>query len=165
MASAPTQPTTPAEHPRQHRGHREPLLWRALRKGWHAIGPGFITGASDDDPSGIATYSQTGAHYGYALLWTAVWQLPLLYYTQEAVARIGAVRGSAASWRACAERYVWSSRFCTAFASVDGADGAVRGGDYGRGRSPGRDFVGLLADHHLPLGGPSHVGTLAVDLV
>lgn len=66
---------------------------RALRRGWQAFGPGFITGASDDDPSGIATYSQTGAHYGYALLWTAVWQLPLLYYVQEAVARIGAVRG------------------------------------------------------------------------
>jgi Mn2+/Fe2+ NRAMP family transporter len=54
---------------------------------------GFITGASDDDPSGIATYSQTGAQYGYGLLWTSPWQIPLLYYTQEAVARIGAVRG------------------------------------------------------------------------
>ena len=74
-------------------GGGEPPLRRALEKGWHALGPGFITGASDDDPSGIATYSQTGAHYGYGLLWTAVWQLPLLYYTQEAVARIGAVRG------------------------------------------------------------------------
>jgi len=57
------------------------------------MGPGFITGASDDDPSGIATYSQTGAHYGFGLLWTSLWQIPLLYYTQEAVARIGAVRG------------------------------------------------------------------------
>ena len=84
-------PTTAPEA--SARRSTQPLLWRALRKGWHAIGPGFITGASDDDPSGIATYSQTGAHYGYALLWTAVWQLPLLYYTQEAVARIGAVRG------------------------------------------------------------------------
>jgi len=93
MASVPTEPPIPAEHPRHRAGRREPLLGRALRKGWHALGPGFITGASDDDPSGIATYSQTGAHYGYALLWTAVWQLPLLYYTQEAVARIGAVRG------------------------------------------------------------------------
>jgi NRAMP (natural resistance-associated macrophage protein)-like metal ion transporter len=93
MASVPTEPTISAEQPRHRERDREPLLSRALRKGWHALGPGFITGASDDDPSGIATYSQTGAHYGYALLWTAVWQLPLLYYTQEAVARIGAVRG------------------------------------------------------------------------
>jgi NRAMP (natural resistance-associated macrophage protein)-like metal ion transporter len=93
MASVPTEPTVPAEQPRNRERDRELPLSRALRKGWHALGPGFITGASDDDPSGIATYSQTGAHYGYALLWTAVWQLPLLYYTQEAVARIGAVRG------------------------------------------------------------------------
>ena len=91
--SEPAKPTISGEHPRPRGGRREPLLWRGLRKVWYAMGPGFITGASDDDPSGIATYSQTGAHYGYALLWTAVWQLPLLYYTQEAVARIGAVRG------------------------------------------------------------------------
>jgi Mn2+/Fe2+ NRAMP family transporter len=57
----------PARPPRECGGHREPLLWRALRKAWHAIGPGFITGASDDDPSGIATYSQTGAQYGFGL--------------------------------------------------------------------------------------------------
>lgn len=64
-----------------------------LRKLYSALGPGFITGAADDDPSGIATYAQTGALYGYQLLWTAVWQVPLLYYVQECVARIGAVRG------------------------------------------------------------------------
>jgi NRAMP (natural resistance-associated macrophage protein)-like metal ion transporter len=93
MASQPVNPPISFEQPRARLGRRQPLLARVLMKGWHAIGPGFITGASDDDPSGIATYSQTGAHYGYALLWTAVWQLPLLYYTQEAVARIGAVRG------------------------------------------------------------------------
>jgi hypothetical protein len=75
MASVPTEPTIPAEPGRHRAGRREPLLVRALRKGWYALGPGFITGASDDDPSGIATYSQTGAHFGYALLWTAVWQL------------------------------------------------------------------------------------------
>ncbi len=93
MAGEPANPTTSAEHLTPRRSRREPLLWKALKTGWHALGPGFITGASDDDPSGIATYSQTGAQYGYSLLWTAVWQLPLLYYTQEAVARIGAVRG------------------------------------------------------------------------
>jgi NRAMP (natural resistance-associated macrophage protein)-like metal ion transporter len=93
MASAAADRPTSPEHVRPRERRREPLLWKALKKGWHAIGPGFITGASDDDPSGIATYSQSGAHYGYGLLWTAVWQLPLLYYTQEAVARIGAARG------------------------------------------------------------------------
>ena len=93
MANEAADRSHSAEFRGQRKGHREPLLWKALTKGWHAIGPGFIIGASDDDPSGIATYSQTGAQYGYGLLWTAVWQLPLLYYTQEAVARIGAVRG------------------------------------------------------------------------
>src|ERR1700683_3399714 len=48
-----------------------------------AIGPGLVTGASDDDPSGIATYSQAGAQYGLALLWTALLTLPLMAAVQE----------------------------------------------------------------------------------
>ena len=58
-----------------------------------AMGPGLITGAADDDPSGIATYSQTGAQFGYGQLWTALYQIPLLIAVQEACARIGAVTG------------------------------------------------------------------------
>jgi NRAMP (natural resistance-associated macrophage protein)-like metal ion transporter len=57
------------------------------------LGPGLITGAADDDPSGIATYSQTGAQFGYGQLWTALYQIPLLLAVQEACARIGAVTG------------------------------------------------------------------------
>src|SRR5471030_593997 len=57
------------------------------------LGPGLITGAADDDPSGIATYSQTGAQFGYGQLWTALLMLPLLIAVQEACARIGAVTG------------------------------------------------------------------------
>jgi len=56
-------------------------------------GPGLITGAADDDPSGIATYTQTGAQFGYGQLWTALFVLPLLVAVQEACARIGAVTG------------------------------------------------------------------------
>ncbi|MEI7451851.1 MAG: divalent metal cation transporter [Candidatus Falkowbacteria bacterium] len=56
-------------------------------------GPGVITGAADDDPSGIATYSQTGAQFGYGQLWTAFLALPFLTAVQEACARIGAVTG------------------------------------------------------------------------
>jgi len=56
-------------------------------------GPGLITGAADDDPSGIATYTQTGAQFGYGQLWTALLILPLLTAVQEACARIGAVTG------------------------------------------------------------------------
>lgn len=57
------------------------------------LGPGLITGAADDDPSGIATYSQTGAQFGYGQLWTALFLLPLQTAVQEACARIGAVNG------------------------------------------------------------------------
>jgi NRAMP (natural resistance-associated macrophage protein)-like metal ion transporter len=64
-------------------------LLRLLR----ILGPGIITGAADDDPSGIATYAQTGAQFGYGQLWTALYQIPLLIAVQEACARIGAVTG------------------------------------------------------------------------
>ena len=57
------------------------------------LGPGVITGAADDDPSGIATYSQTGAQFGFGQLWTALYQVPLLLAVQEACGRIGAVTG------------------------------------------------------------------------
>ena len=57
------------------------------------LGPGLVTGAADDDPSGIATYSQTGAQFGYGQLWTALWMLPLVTGVQEACARIGNVTG------------------------------------------------------------------------
>src|SRR5581483_8607623 len=57
------------------------------------LGPGLITGAADDDPSGIATYSQTGAQFGYGQLWTDLFMLPFQTAIQEACARIGAVTG------------------------------------------------------------------------
>jgi NRAMP (natural resistance-associated macrophage protein)-like metal ion transporter len=57
------------------------------------LGPGLITGAADDDPSGIATYSQTGAQFGYGQLWIAFFTLPLMTAIQEACARIGLVTG------------------------------------------------------------------------
>lgn len=58
------------------------------------VGPGLITGAADDDPSGIATYTQTGAQFGYGQLWTAFLLLPFMTAIQEACARIGAVTGT-----------------------------------------------------------------------
>jgi NRAMP (natural resistance-associated macrophage protein)-like metal ion transporter len=65
------------------------------------LGPGLITGVSDDDPSGIATYSQAGAQFGYAMLWTALFSYPLMTAMQEISARIGRVtgRGIAANMR------------------------------------------------------------------
>lgn len=57
------------------------------------LGPGLITGASDDDPSGIGTYSQAGAALGYATLWTAIVTLPLMIVVQHICAKIGMVSG------------------------------------------------------------------------
>lgn len=58
-----------------------------------ALGPGFVTGAADDDPSGIATYSQAGAQFGSALIWLSAWTLPLMATIQEMCARIALVTG------------------------------------------------------------------------
>jgi NRAMP (natural resistance-associated macrophage protein)-like metal ion transporter len=60
---------------------------------WNTLGPGLITGASDDDPSGIATYSQVGARYGFQLLWLSWLTLPLVATIQEMCARIGVATG------------------------------------------------------------------------
>src|SRR5690242_11487551 len=57
------------------------------------LGPVLITGAADDDPSGIATYSQTGAQYGYTLLWSVLLTTPLMIGIQIVSARIGRVTG------------------------------------------------------------------------
>ncbi len=60
---------------------------------WKRLGPGLVTGASDDDPSGIATYAVAGAAWGYGTLWTAVLTLPLMVAVQLVCARIGMVCG------------------------------------------------------------------------
>lgn len=60
---------------------------------WARLGPGLITGAADDDPSGIATYSQVGAGFGYGILWTAFFTFPLMVGIQTVSARIGRVTG------------------------------------------------------------------------
>ncbi len=77
-----TSPT--AEKPPAARG---PLAFLEV------LGPGLITGASDDDPSGIATYSQAGAQFGYDLGWTMLFSWPLMCAIQEISARIGRVTG------------------------------------------------------------------------
>jgi NRAMP (natural resistance-associated macrophage protein)-like metal ion transporter len=64
-----------------------------LRKIFSVLGPGFVTGASDDDPAGIATYSQTGAMFGYSLAWTELYSWPLMISVQYVSGRIGAATG------------------------------------------------------------------------
>ncbi len=66
---------------------------KGARNYWHMLGPGLTTGAADDDPSGIATYSQTGSQYGFQLLWLSAFTFPLMAIVQEMCARIGLVTG------------------------------------------------------------------------
>jgi NRAMP (natural resistance-associated macrophage protein)-like metal ion transporter len=62
-----------------------------IKRFWKTIGPGLVTGASDDDPSGIATYSQAGAQFGLMTLWTTIITIPLMAAIQQMCARIGLV--------------------------------------------------------------------------
>ena len=79
-------PVVPSDAAEAESGPVQPKLWQLL-------GPGLITGASDDDPSGIATYSQAGAQFGYGLGWVLILAWPLMCAIQEISARIGRVTG------------------------------------------------------------------------
>jgi NRAMP (natural resistance-associated macrophage protein)-like metal ion transporter len=76
------------------------------------LGPGLITGASDDDPSGIATYSQIGAKFGYGQLWTMVFSYPLMTAIQEISARVGRVSGRGIAGNMRRHYPAWIMRFC-----------------------------------------------------
>jgi Mn2+/Fe2+ NRAMP family transporter len=69
----------------------------AASRGWRyylrAVGPGLVTGASDDDPSGVATYSQAGAAQGYGLLWVSLVTFPLMAWVQEICDRTALATG------------------------------------------------------------------------
>ena len=72
-----------------------------------ALGPGLITGASDDDPSGIGTYSQAGAQLGYGIGWTMLLTFPLMAAIQEISARVGRVTGHGISGNVCRHYSSW----------------------------------------------------------
>lgn len=94
-AEAPAQLLDKSISVSQQLSHNIPTP-KVVKKGrdyWHMLGPGLTTGASDDDPSGIATYSQAGAQYGFQLLWMAAFTFPLMSVVQEMCARIGMVTG------------------------------------------------------------------------
>ena len=86
----------------------KPIRKLFSRQNLRELGPGLITGAADDDPSGIATYSQAGAQFGFSMLWTVVFTLPLMVAIQIVSARIGYVtrRGLAANIKASFPRWV-----------------------------------------------------------
>src|SRR4051812_4338868 len=83
---------------------KEPFSFRYFLK---ALGPGLITGASDDDPSGIGTYSQAGAQLGYGIGWTMLLSFPLMVAIQEISARVGRVTGHGISGNVCRHYSSW----------------------------------------------------------
>jgi NRAMP (natural resistance-associated macrophage protein)-like metal ion transporter len=88
------QPATRWRHWRRPRWAAQRDLWPTEKRGFLAfLGPGLITGAADDDPSGIATYSQVGAQFGYGMTWLMLFSFPLMAAIQEVSARIGRVSG------------------------------------------------------------------------
>jgi NRAMP (natural resistance-associated macrophage protein)-like metal ion transporter len=91
------KPATKAKPPRPFR----------FRDAVKALGPGLITGASDDDPSGIGTYSQAGAKLGYGIGWTMLLTFPLMVAIQEISARVGRVTGHGISGNACRHYPAW----------------------------------------------------------
>src|SRR5256714_15006323 len=100
-----------AHHPKpEHAAHKphggdapapKPRQPFSLGQFLKSLGPGLITGASDDDPSGIATYSQAGAQLGYGIGWTMPLTVPLMAAVQEISARVGRVTRQRISGNVC----------------------------------------------------------------
>src|ERR1700756_4798756 len=78
-----------------------------LRGFLQTLGPGLVTGASDDDPSGIGTYSQAGAQLGFGIGWTMLLTYPLMAAIQEISARVGRVTRHGISGNVCRHYSVW----------------------------------------------------------
>ncbi|BDS48546.1 divalent metal cation transporter [Rhodoluna sp. KAS3] len=79
---------------RRHAKQHHPVRSEIASSGYfNRLGPGLVTGAADDDPSGIGTYSQAGASAGFGFLWSTFWLLPLAFAVQEACARLALVTG------------------------------------------------------------------------
>src|SRR6202021_453201 len=109
-----------------------------------ALGPGLITGAADDDPSGISTYSVAGGAYGYATLWIALLTFPLMVAIQLMCARLGTVtgRGLAAAVRAHYPRWVlWGSCSILVVANIINIGADLGGMAAGPDLFPGLVFV------------------------
>jgi NRAMP (natural resistance-associated macrophage protein)-like metal ion transporter len=135
-----------APHHRHIRAFRFLRFRPARPRGWLAVlGPGLITGASDDDPSGIATYSQSGAAFGFAMCWVMLFTFPLMAAIQEISARIGRVTGQGIAGNIRAHYPRWLSQMIVTLLLIAnilnlGADLGAMG-----------DALKLL------VGGPSHL--------
>jgi NRAMP (natural resistance-associated macrophage protein)-like metal ion transporter len=122
---------------------------RDVRKFFANLGPGLITGAADDDPSGISTYSVTGAAFGYTPLWTALFSFPLMAAVQLMCARLGLVtgRGLAGVLRRSYPRWVlWGACFLLIVANVFNI-----GADLGGMAEATAMITGVYALYWLPL--------------
>lgn len=126
---------------------------QTVARGLARLGPGLITGAADDDPSGIATYSQAGAQFGYAMLWTLVFTLPLMCAIQMVSARIGHItgRGLAANIAATYPRWV-----------VVGVVGLLATANT---LNIAADLAAMAAALRLLIGGSAHVYALSFGLL
>jgi hypothetical protein len=124
--------------------HRAPVS--AAHRGWLAeLGPGLITGASDDDPSGIATYSQAGAQFGTAMCWVMLFTWPLMAAIQEISARIGRVTGHGIAANIRAHYPPWLLRSIVALLLIANT------------LNLGADLGAMGAAVQLLIGGPPHL--------
>ena len=117
------------------------------------LGPGLITGAADDDPSGIGTYSQVGAQFGYGLSWSLLFSLPFMVVIQDVAAQIGSVtgRGIAANLRShYARPLLWLAVVLLLLANVINL---------------GADLSAMGAVMEMLLGGPVVAYTLGFGLI
>jgi NRAMP (natural resistance-associated macrophage protein)-like metal ion transporter len=144
----PVEPQAPAAG--EARGHPTPA---GIRRWKSFLGPGLITGASDDDPSGIATYSQAGAQFGFDMGWTLIVTFPLMCAVQEVSARIGRVtgRGLAGNFRRYFPRaLVYPTILLLVFANTINL---------------GADLGAMGAALELVLGGPAHLYVILFALL
>ena len=119
---------------------------------WRQLGPGLINGAAADDPSGIATYSQAGAQFGYSVLWAVAFTLPLMAATQKLSARIGHARrrGLAANIKSSFPRWVLL---------------AVVGMLLANSLNLAADIAAMAEALRLLVGGPAHVYAVTFGLL
>ena len=117
------------------------------------LGPGLITGAADDDPSGIATYSQVGAQFGYGLAWTMLFSLPFMIVIQETCGRIGAVTGHGIAENLRRHYQPWLVRTAVALLLVANVINL------------GADLGAMGAAVSLLVGGPSRLYTVGFGIV
>ena len=132
---------------------RSPFVEPSRPHLWSTLGPGLITGASDDDPSGIATYMQTGAAFGYAASWTLLFSYPLMVAIQIVSARIGRTtgRGIAGNLRKfCPAWLLYASIFLLLVANVINI---------------GADIGAMAESVQILAGGPPLLYVLAVGII